>query len=437
MTLDIDGFKHLLAHVATSAFDSLDHVDAPKCHPNTRKAVLEEIMNWIILTVARTQRILWLNGAAGAGKSAIGRSIVDLCIDRNIPIVRFFFFRTDATRNNISSLVATLVSQLLPRIPDLEPIIIPRIKSDPLIFTKSLKTQFEFLLFDPLRELKRQSSHLNMLVLLFDGVDECDDKDEQANLIRILADFVRSESFPAIAFFGSRVEDQISTVFRSASVSNITLRLPLDDHYLPEHDICLFLNESFDEIRRTHSFGHLLSNNWPEASDVQEIVKKSSGQFIYASVVVKFCAMLGHHPEQQLKIVQGLRPRGALTPFAQLDALYRHIFSQVRDRELTSLILAWSLFSPLPWVNNGADFLGLEIADICVALAPLQSVVDCTSGTYIHPLHASLPDFLFDRDRSLEFYLHRPFWSTHLSLLAYKFVMSRGREGIPVILISD
>ncbi len=101
-------------------------------------------------------------------------------------LARFFFFRTDATRNNVTSLVATLVYQLLQRIPDLQPIIIPRIKSDPLIFTKSLKTQFEFLLFDPLRELRRQSSHLNTLVLLFDGIDECDDKDEQANLIRII-----------------------------------------------------------------------------------------------------------------------------------------------------------------------------------------------------------------------------------------------------------
>ncbi len=237
-------------------------------------------MNWIILTVARTQWILWLNGAAGAGKSAIGRSIVDLCIDRNIPIARFFFFRTDATRNNITSLVATLVCQLLPRIPDLWSIIIPRIKSDPLIFTKSLKTQFEFLLFDPLRELKHLSTRLNTLVLLFDGVDECDRKDEQANLIRIVADFVQSDSFPAIAFFASRMEDQISTVFRSASVSNITLRFPLDDHYLPEHDIRVFLDDSFNEIKRTHPFGHLLSNNWPEASDVQEIIQKSSGQFI-------------------------------------------------------------------------------------------------------------------------------------------------------------
>ena len=32
-----DGFRHLQAHVATTAFDSDDGEDAPKCHPNTRQ----------------------------------------------------------------------------------------------------------------------------------------------------------------------------------------------------------------------------------------------------------------------------------------------------------------------------------------------------------------------------------------------------------------
>ncbi|KJA22808.1 hypothetical protein HYPSUDRAFT_40588 [Hypholoma sublateritium FD-334 SS-4] len=174
-----DGLKHLQAHVATTAFDSGQHVDAPKCHPNTRQAVLDEIMNWIILAVARVQWVLWLNGAAGAGKSAIGRSIVELCLQRNIPIARFFFYRTDSTRNNVKPLVATLVHQLLQSIPDLTPIIIPRIQLDSLIFTKSLETQLNYLIFDPLRELKRQSKFLRTLVLFFDGVDECDDHTDQ------------------------------------------------------------------------------------------------------------------------------------------------------------------------------------------------------------------------------------------------------------------
>ncbi|KJA22774.1 hypothetical protein HYPSUDRAFT_118920, partial [Hypholoma sublateritium FD-334 SS-4] len=319
--------KHLQAHVATTAFDSGQHVDAPKCHPNTRQAVLDEIMNWIVLAVARVQWILWLNGAAGAGKSAIGRSIVEHCLQRNIPIARFFFFRTDSTRNNVRPLVATLVHQLLQSIPDLAPIIIPRIQRDSLIFTKSLETQFEYLIFDPLRELKRQSNFLRTLVLFFDGVDECDNHKDQASLIRIVADFVGSNSFPAIAFFASRTESQISTVFRSSAVSKITLQLALDDNYLPDDDIRLFLNDSFTDIKNTHQFGPLLPSDWPAAPDVQEIIAKSSGQFIYASVVINFISTPDLHPGQQLEIVRGLRPRGRLTPFAQLDALYRHIFS--------------------------------------------------------------------------------------------------------------
>ena len=120
-----DGFKHLQAHVATTAFDSYDIVDAPKCHPNTRKAVLDDIMNWItIQTAMRVQWILWLNGAAGAGKSAIGRSIVALCLEQTVPIAQFFFFRTDSTRNNLKPVVATLVHQLMETIPELRLIII-------------------------------------------------------------------------------------------------------------------------------------------------------------------------------------------------------------------------------------------------------------------------------------------------------------------------
>ncbi|KJA17026.1 hypothetical protein HYPSUDRAFT_46811 [Hypholoma sublateritium FD-334 SS-4] len=326
-------------------------------------------------------------------------------------------------------LVATLIHQLLPSIPDLKPIIIPRIESDPLIFTKSLKTQFEFLIFGPLRQLKRSFVHLNTLVFLFDGVDECDDKDDQAELIRIVADFVSSNSFPAIAFFASRSEAQITTAFRSPEVMNVTLRMPLDDHYLPDSDIRLFLNDSFQKIRTAHPFGHFLDDNWPAPAKVEEIVRKSSGQFIYASVVIKFCSMLDQHPEQQLKIVRGLRPRGALTPFAQLDALYRHIFSQVPDLEVTSLILVWSMLTYAHnSVENCAEFVGLQTSEVHVALFPLQSVVDCTSAGDIHFLHASLPDFLLDSERSQEYHINLSTWATRLSVMAYKFVMVNGDQ---------
>ncbi len=80
-------------------------------------------MDWITGTVSRTRWMLWLNGAAGAGKSAIARSVVELCLEQGIIIARFFFFRTDHTRNNVSPVVPTLVDQLIRGIPDLQSIL--------------------------------------------------------------------------------------------------------------------------------------------------------------------------------------------------------------------------------------------------------------------------------------------------------------------------
>ncbi|KJA20364.1 hypothetical protein HYPSUDRAFT_203855 [Hypholoma sublateritium FD-334 SS-4] len=409
-----DGFNHLQAHVATAAFDSALKVDAPKCHPNTRQAVQDDIMNWVIPkeAVIRIQWILWLNGAAGAGKSAIARSIVALCLARNIPIARFFFFRTDATRNSIQPVVATLLHQLIHQLPDLLAIVVPKIQSDPLIFTKSLETQLQCLIFEPLRQLHREGT-LTSVVLLFDGVDECDGDENQTDLVLLIADFLKSRDLPIIAFFGSRAEIQLQQVFRSHDVSASLLRLALDDHYLPDADIRLFLNDRFRQIKETHPFSHHLKEDWPNTAHIEEIVDKSSGQFIYSSVVANFVSSPRRNPAQQLEIVRGIRAPGNLTPFAQLDALYRHILSHVEDIESTSLILACAVFSSyrLPTVFE-ADPI---IDDIPFLLADLSSVL-IYEEDQIRFLHASLPDFLLDKARSQGYFLDKRFWCTRLAV---------------------
>ncbi|KJA20388.1 hypothetical protein HYPSUDRAFT_217073 [Hypholoma sublateritium FD-334 SS-4] len=424
-----DGFKHLQAHVATSAFDSADRVDAPKCHPNTRKAVQDDIMGWILQTVTRVQWMLWLNGAAGAGKSAIARSIVALCLAQNIPIARFFFFRTDSTRNTIRPVVATLVHQLIRQIPDLLAIFIPRIQSDPLIFTMSLETQLQYLIFEPLRELHHEST-LTRVVLLFDGIDECDSDENQTELVHLIANFLRSRDLPVIAFFGSRAEYQLKQIFRSDDVSTSLLQLALDNDYLSDADIRLFLNDKFTQIKTTHSLNHLLSETWPNPDHVEEIVDKSSGQFIYASVVVNFLLSPRRNPAQQLEIIRSLRPTGNLTPFAQLDALYRHIFSRIEDIDRTFLILAWNIFGDFqlrPLIQKFPI-----INDIPVLLADLSSVLVC-KGCSIRFLHASLPDFLLDKTRSQGYFLDKRIWCTHISVHCFSAMSVQRLPALVVI----
>ncbi|KAF8160412.1 hypothetical protein BJ912DRAFT_805717, partial [Pholiota molesta] len=70
--------KELQMASAPSAFhNSSARFDPPKCHPNTRVAVLEYFMGWIFGSNDSEALILWLYGPAGSGKSAILQTIAE------------------------------------------------------------------------------------------------------------------------------------------------------------------------------------------------------------------------------------------------------------------------------------------------------------------------------------------------------------------------
>ncbi len=306
-------------------------------------------------------------------------------------------------------------------IPALTPIIIPAIESDPLIFTKSLETQFKSLVFQPLRQLMDDSRSLKTLVFLFDGVDECDRHDGQTQLIRIVSDFINKHDYPAIVFFASRAEPQLIATFRVPHIADILHEISLDNKYSSANCIRLFVNKSFTQIRNTHHLSHTLPPDWPSLADAEMIVTKSSGQFIFAAVSLKFISTPHKSPDAQLKIILGLRAVKNSNPFAQLDSLYLHILSNVEDKDVTFLVLAWAMFSGDKSgsleITHCAYMLSMDNADVYAALAPLASVISCKDGK-INFLHASLPDFLCDPDRSGDFYMDKVTWCTTISCIS-------------------
>ncbi len=397
-----NGFEILQEHVAASAFhNSKDRRDPPRCHEHTREAILDEIFEWIVGNVGRETWVAWLNGAAGAGKSAICQSIAERCILHGILVASFFFFRTDNSRNTIDPLVATLAYQLIQLIPETKKHIVEAIESNPLIFQQTFEAQLDLLVVQPLH-LVQHSDPTWTLLLIVDGVDECNDNDTQMSIIRTMAKLLRAKNIPLIVLFGSRRENQLLMAFESREMNGILVQLPLDDNYQSDKDIRRFLDDSFDEIKQTHPFRKRLSADWPSPNHVQEIVDKSSGQFIYASVVIKFLLSPSANPSIRLDIIRGLRPTGRLTPFAQLDALYQHILSQVDDLQATLELLAYWIFTDPDYFTEGLlQFFDIEAEEVESMCAPLASVLVCDSAYGIITFHhASLPDFLYDKARS-------------------------------------
>ena len=103
--------------------------------------MLGDLLDWIIGDEAREEWIAWLNGAAGAGKTAICQSFAEICIQQDIKVASFFFFRTDPTRNTIDPVIATLTYQIILLYPETKDLIVHSIESHPLIFEQTFATQ--------------------------------------------------------------------------------------------------------------------------------------------------------------------------------------------------------------------------------------------------------------------------------------------------------
>jgi hypothetical protein len=172
----IDIMKRLLEEFVS--FNALH--DSPvqdpdrQCHPETRRAVLKRLRDWIEnVKPDATEPIFWLHGPAGVGKSAIAQTIARSCSQDDVPAT-FFFYRADPTRNDGNRLFTTLAWQLALSIPNLKIHIINSLKERPDLPRKDVETQFQKLIVKPFQAFATELSsqmHLSAPVIIIDGLD--------------------------------------------------------------------------------------------------------------------------------------------------------------------------------------------------------------------------------------------------------------------------
>ncbi|KAF4614113.1 hypothetical protein D9613_008200 [Agrocybe pediades] len=413
--------------VAPSAFhDSEARFDPPKCHPRTRVKVLEKIMDWI---VGAAKPFLWLNGAAGAGKSAIAQSTIEEGIERGLLHASFFFSRSDPSRNHAGPLIATLAYQLYCAFPESEvqTTILSAIKKDPLIFKKTLQRQFTSLVSQPLNAYfsrDESTQHRMPFVIVIDGLDECIDRASQKATLTGLASSVQTLDPYIRILIASRPEHDIKLSFSSKHMKDIHshLSLDLDDEKEADADIKLYLHERFAQIKDefdNRTTGRKLDTSWPGEEVIEELVDKSSGQFIYAATVVRYVESTRHRPDRRLDIVLNLRPHNGDNPFAQLDALYAMILESASDIDKVLHVLSLHMMESdrnsicctiieklLLFDEGELETLFCDLGAL-VQIRWAQERFDLEPHQYLRILHASLFDYLLDKERSNQFSIDR------------------------------
>ena len=294
-------FTALTEMTSPSAFYNTEN--SSKCHPKTQGAILDQLKNWILGNVEPNTSILWLAGLPGSGKSCIARSIAEWCKQQQLLLASFFFLRTDPSRNSTKHFISSLAYTITRTVPDSRPYIEQAIRSDPHVFSGTIDIQMDSLVVDPLyhqygsessdpgiKPLTLEGStppkfnnHLPH-VFVIDGLDECGRSEEQRDIIRLFAATLKKNLGWKI-LITSRTDPTIQASFDRFVPSGLSTHTTLSNS---NADIRWFLEDAFAERKGRHAWSYSIPADWPSRADIDKLVSRSFGLFIYAATVIKY-----------------------------------------------------------------------------------------------------------------------------------------------------
>ncbi|KAL0068348.1 hypothetical protein AAF712_004426 [Marasmius tenuissimus] len=331
------------------------------CLQGTREEVLRIIREWLSAK-GGVPPIFWLSGAAGVGKSAIAMTVAEACEKEGGLVSSFFFFRSDPKRNNPSALWLTIAYGLALKMPVMRSVIEQRIYADPMILEASLEHQFRDLILNPDPTWNWEGGLWGFVkdlscavpsvpnVIVIDGLDECGDEPTQLRILSIIRSaFQEVPHLPLRFLICSRPESWIREAFVNESLRQFTRFVALDDAFSADRDIERYYLHHFQEIVTSLRYGQVqFPNPWPSKEDLETLVERACGQFVYAVTVIKFIQLAFNHPMTQLRIIldNALARRSGTSPYPQLDALYDLVLSANPNLEELLPILAAILVLP-------------------------------------------------------------------------------------------
>jgi len=176
--------------------------------------------------------------------------------------------------------------------------------------------------------------------------------------------------------------------------------------------------ESFDARRDLHRFfqtrfstiyeeNHRVMRDvplpWPSERELDTLVKKSDGLFIFATTLLNFFSEGGGLPQEKLQSVLGAQ--------AGLDPLYLQVLSNaVHDLNFERIIGTVVLLREPLSITFLGQLLQLRTGHIVCSLLGIQSIlmIPEDDDQAIRPFHTSLPDFLKMESRSGKFFIDPP-----------------------------
>ncbi|KZT33069.1 hypothetical protein SISSUDRAFT_1027961 [Sistotremastrum suecicum HHB10207 ss-3] len=419
---------------ATSArFDaaqSNDSVSRRECTPNTREAILEELMSWSQDPDPSRPNIYWLNGMAGTGKTTVAYTFCRRLKEQNMLAGSFFCSRAIDECKQVNRILPTIVYALANyKVAPLLMPIVDVLEFDPdLADTANLQEFFERLILIPLQSVVQ--SRQTAPVIVVDALDECSDSQRVHTLLYAI--FQHAVFLPFKLFITSRPETELVGYPRD-QLHHLYFLHDVDQKIILD-DITLYLNY---ELRQDSQLSQSIHGDViASMEDIQILAQRAKNLFIYAATVVKYVkdpkARLARRRLRQLIDTDVHNP--SRLSMAPLDALYTQILNDRCDgldeyeQSVMTDILRTVVSVLVPLTARGIScLLNLMEDDTWDQLQSLRSVLyipESDQNAKISPLHASFPDFITTSTRSHDFFLDPPTSHLRLAYQCLKIIMN-------------
>ncbi|XP_006464022.1 hypothetical protein AGABI2DRAFT_145174 [Agaricus bisporus var. bisporus H97] len=416
----INGGLQLLlgSTIPEAAYDSSARQHAPSCHPNTREQYIKDITSWVhahnVALPGEEQgtnedgihlsSLLWVNGAAGVGKSAVAQTCA-VTLQKTLELGAAFFISSPNRHNDpdkfFTSIAYQLATRLRPATSLYGSVLEEVVRRDPSILTKSPAVQFRELIAAPLLDILSGQSQERVpvsdaplqrhqrAVIIIDGLDECAGTEAQCKILRIISQATLDyPDLPLVWAVFSRPEPHIELTIKRFAPLWWNVSLPISQSTYK--DIEIYLIDNFARIQKQYQLtspGYAV-DDWPSEKQIKTLTDRSAGLFIYAATIVRFFddPRLVEREKQlyNLLLPTSIRQQSASatanSPLTQLDSFYTLVMNHIPHHNLSYtrnilFILANELYTGSLTVNRISNLLGYSISTTLSVINSLRSVL--------------------------------------------------------------
>ena len=371
-----------------------------ECLRGTRTDILRSIVDW--KSNRFTERVLWLYGLAGSGKSTIANTISNLFREHGCLGAFLFFNRDTEERSQPSNVIRTIAYQLASFCPRIGTAIAEAIDGMPSIVLSPLRLQFTKLMAEPLSTLPLTEPPI---VVVLDALDECGNSEDRRDLLAILTTNVINLHPSIRILITSRAEFDIRAAFLT-SPHTLAQQLDISSNHNFQ-DILIFLHVRMSEIRSANT-SLRLPPDWPGELSLKMLAQRAAGLFVWAATACRFID--GHDPRNRLDVL--LRNSAIVGAEAALNTLYQTAVESAGlwdDGEFCAdfkVIMGTILVAKKPLSANAIDTLLSLQRPARHTILRLQCVLTWSETEPIRILHPSFADFISDHLRCGSFSWH-------------------------------